>query len=685
MLSSSRWGKINPVLCCAALCLALWTGCTPPGPKALLTGERLIHEGKYEEAIARLKVATELLPTNAQAWNHLGLAYHGAGQVDNAVHAYQTALSLNRNLAATRFNLGCLFLEQNNPNAAVSELSSYTVFNPVSAEGWGKLGLAQLQLGQLNPAEQSFKQALKLESRFPSALNGLGLIQLRRNRTTDAMQYFGMALRQQTNYGPALLNEAIVYQQYLKNRPLALQKYRDYLVINPGAPDAQAVRDMVHALELELGPAYRPAVTNTPPLLATVVTQTVAHANVPTNAAHVGLTNVKATVTVPAVSAPVVQKVQTPVEAEVTVKTNAPQKTVAATEPPKAKPAQPAPSALLVTKTAPTAPVEKPAPSTKPVVVPETVVEKPTVTVRVPDTLPVATPAPAQNLTVPAPEIPAAPVATQTVTVASAPLAEPQTVDTTVPVKAAPATETKPVKKSLIQKINPVHWLSSSAKTPKTPKNGKVVTPLATANRVTSSTPGETLAIPSTPNPSQSASTAAPQTTSRIARYPFVSPPMPQAGDRPAAERALREGSQAHTLGHWQDTVAAYRKAAQADPSYFAARYDLALALFHEQALSQALLEFETALAIDPQSFNARYNFALVLQEANYPLDAANEFNQLAAIAPADNRLHLALGNLYARQLFQPQLARKEYLRLLELEPGHPQALAIRRWLAENP
>lgn len=668
----------NPVLFCAALCLALWTGCTPLGPRALLTGERLIHEGKFEEAIAKLKVATELLPTNAQAWNHLGLAYHGAGQVDNAVHAYQTALSLNRNLAATRFNLGCLFLEQNNPAAAVAELSSYTVFNPVSAEGWGKLGLAQLQLGQLNPAEQSFKQALKLESRFPSALNGLGLIQLRRNRFTDAMQYFGLALRQQTNYSPAILNEAIVYQEYLRNRPMALQRYKDYLAVNPRASDAQSVRDMVHTLELELGLTVRPAISNPPPLLATVVTQSTVLASTPSNAVRPAVTNLKTAIAVPA-PAGVTQVVHKPLlENEPVVKTNAPLVIATRSEPSRAKPA----------------PISKLAVPSKPVVAPEITVETPAIAASVPKVAPVVTPPPAPILTAPPVEPVTMDVVTQTVVVAAAPLAEPQTIKATVPVSTDEAT---PPKKSFLEKINPANWMRSS---PKTAKTAKIVTPLAPDTRVAAAKPPETLAIPSPSGPSSSSTLSRPVVSatplpgpvpasvsgsSRIARYPFVSPPMPQAGDRVAAERALREGAQAHTLGHWPDTVAAYRKAAQADPSFFAARYNLALALFHEQELSPALLEFEAALVIDPQSFNARYNFALALQAANYPQDAANEFNKLVAIAPTDNRLHLALGNLYARQLFQPQLARREYLRLLELDPGHPQALAIRRWLAENP
>src|SRR5215475_6473247 len=64
--------------------LLLATGCTPAGPKALLQGEKLIDKGKYSQAIEKLKLATTLIPTNAQAWNYLGVAYHHARQIDDA-------------------------------------------------------------------------------------------------------------------------------------------------------------------------------------------------------------------------------------------------------------------------------------------------------------------------------------------------------------------------------------------------------------------------------------------------------------------------------------------------------------------------------------------------------------------------------------------------------------------------
>src|ERR1044071_525434 len=77
------------------LTVALFAGCTPPGPRALLDGKRLIEKGRTTEAIEKLKVAVTLLGTNAQAWNYLGVAYHQAGQFTNAESAYLRALALN--------------------------------------------------------------------------------------------------------------------------------------------------------------------------------------------------------------------------------------------------------------------------------------------------------------------------------------------------------------------------------------------------------------------------------------------------------------------------------------------------------------------------------------------------------------------------------------------------------------
>src|SRR5882724_3747647 len=84
--------SIRIVFFACLMLAATLTGCRPPGPKALLAGKELIERGQYSEAIDRLKTATSLLSTNAQAWNYLGLAYHQAGQSDDAPDAYKKAI-----------------------------------------------------------------------------------------------------------------------------------------------------------------------------------------------------------------------------------------------------------------------------------------------------------------------------------------------------------------------------------------------------------------------------------------------------------------------------------------------------------------------------------------------------------------------------------------------------------------
>jgi tetratricopeptide (TPR) repeat protein len=130
----------------------LLTGCTPPGPKALLKGRELIDEGRYPEAVDELKTATSLLATNAEAWNYLGLACHRAGQITNAVLSYQKALSLNHDLAEARYNLGCLWLEQNQFEAAKENFMTYTLRRPGEPEGWGAASGARNGRGRKKPA-----------------------------------------------------------------------------------------------------------------------------------------------------------------------------------------------------------------------------------------------------------------------------------------------------------------------------------------------------------------------------------------------------------------------------------------------------------------------------------------------------------------------------------------------------
>lgn len=592
------------------LLAVLIAGCTPPGPRALLDGKRLLDEGKYPQAVERLKIATSLLTTNAQAWNYLGVAHHRAGQPTDAAVAYKKALDLNRDLLEARYNLGCLWLDQNKLDAAKAEFTAYTLRRGNAAEGWLKLGTAQLRAHETNPAEKSFRETLRVSPQNVEALNGLGLVQFQRNRPREAVQFFGDALKRRPGYRPALLNLATVLDQHLNDRAGALQKYREYLALKPKSADWEAVHAVAQSLERQLAAPQRPPATNA-----------VAHAVASTNTARTTTATV-ARVVAPAKSEP------TPVV-------------------PKTPPATPpANTAAVEVVKLPPEPVIKTSPDARP---------------------PRAAPANQPRAAEPTPPAPA---------------------------PAASAEDAKPAKPGFFARMNPLNLFRREPKS--TPGPTPLPSPKKTASA--SSPPPDAIGKQEPKASSESGasvsnlSSTAPAAgsgqvvgLSAFSRYTYLSPSKPTAGNRREAERAFGQGQQAQRANRLAEAVAAYRHATALDASYFEAYYNLGLAAYESRSYRQALAAWESALAIQQESNDARYNFALALKAANYPIDAANELEKILAANPNDTRAHLVSGNLHAEQLRDPARARAHYLKVLELEPRHPQATAIRYWLVGNP
>ena len=598
---------ISTNVCKLALLLALLAGCTPAGPRALLEGKRLIDEEKYPQAVEKLRVAASLLGgTNALAWNYLGVACQHAGELAEAERAYQRALALNHDLSEVHFNLGCLWLAENKLEAAKAEFTACTLRRSNAVEGFLKLGEVQLRMRDPSAAEKSFSDALRLSPHNAEALNGLGLARLQRGRAGEAAQCFDNALKEQPDYRPALLNLAVVSHQYLKDRQMALEKYREYLALRPPPPNADALAAIVRQLEQELNPPARRVATNE-----------LAQLSPKANAPKPAVTNVARVASVP--------------KAE-------------------SAPSAPKPAPVNVARLEPAPHLTKPAPTN---------VTAPAMNAQV-------VKLPAEPVLKPAQNLPPAP------TMALAPPAEPLVATSSVPASAGGQ---KVAKRGFFQRVNPLNLFRSEEVTPVRP------TPLGP----TTGSPGDESAKRVATGTGPAASLPSPSPNGPGARYAYKSPAKPAPGNRSEAERSFAQGVQAQQAHRLPEAVQAYRLAAQQDPSLFEAHYNLGLAATESGNLPAALAAYENALAVQPQSLDARYNFALALKQANYIADAVNELERVLAGYPNDTRAHLALGNLCAQQLHQPAKARQHYLKVLEVEPRHPQAAAIRFWLAANP
>lgn len=231
---------------CFLLAIALlFSGCSPPGPRALLKGKKFLDRGDVADAVTQFKRATTLLSTNANAWNYYGVALQHAGQPDEAAAAYETALRLDRDLVEAHFNLGSLFLEQNKPEQAKAEFTTYTLRRPNESAGWFKLGLAQLRAGDDLQAERSFSAVHALKDDDADAFNGLGLARVQEGKPRQAAEFFTAALQARPNFAPALLNLATVNDEYLHDSRSALASYQAYVSLAPRPAYYDEVRSII--------------------------------------------------------------------------------------------------------------------------------------------------------------------------------------------------------------------------------------------------------------------------------------------------------------------------------------------------------------------------------------------------------------------------------------------------------
>ncbi|GDY19160.1 hypothetical protein LBMAG56_05050 [Verrucomicrobiota bacterium] len=713
--------------------LVFLTACGPPGPKALLEGERLIREGKPAAAIEPLKDATRHLPKNPQAWNHLGLAYHGAGFHTEAIGAYRRALTLDPNLVSVRYNLGCALLDSNQPAAAQNELMSYINLNARDPEGWLKLGAAQVRLQQYDVADRSVRQALSLNPRLPEAHNTLGMIQLRRGHLKESLPFFQSALQIQPNYAPALLNLALLYHQYLPVRTLearrfALAKYREYLAVTPRPANWAAVQELATSLERELAPAPRP----TPPAavaqvqistnLLTKGSNTVTSAVRPLVITPPALATPKpepstseirvATVTTPAKPAP--PSPPKPVVSDV-ARFTPPTPTPAPTPPPPTPivavpvPRKPAPSfdpeISRVRSTEFPPPVsavptarnfEPPPVPVPPTPTPPTPPAPPAVTAFIPPPSPPPVVFRTTTITpsVPAP-VPSLPRANPMPPTPAVPPTPPPVIDTTQYVPQAERvkiTQAAPDRPGFWARNNPVNLFRSKPKTPpavtpldlNAPRRSPAAT--ATAASTAKSPSPAVVAVITPPTPPKPAIVPVPASAPPVAtpRYSYRNPSRPVPGNRAEAETHFFRGSAAHKQGDTVQALQSYRSAVSLDPAFFEAQHNLGTLAYDSGNLAESLMAFENALAINPRAANTRYNFAIALRKGGHHQDAATELTRALADEPRDVQGHFALANLYAQQLRQPQLAREHYDRVLLLNPNHSQAASIRAWLKEH-
>ena len=158
-------------------------------------GNRLLQEGKAQEAAEAYRKAVQLDSHNAQWQYNLSLALAKLGDRDGQKNALQRALQIDPSVAATHNDLGLVYLSEGKLDAAEREFQAALEINPKFAEAQNNLGVVYSRQGKESEATTLFRQATENDPTYARAFVNLGLLMARRGDFPAARKEIQRALK----------------------------------------------------------------------------------------------------------------------------------------------------------------------------------------------------------------------------------------------------------------------------------------------------------------------------------------------------------------------------------------------------------------------------------------------------------------------------------------------------------
>ena len=218
-------------------------------PKTLIIwnilGVSLQAQGKLDQAITAYNKAISIKPYYI-AYGNMGNALKAQGKLDKAITAYNSALSLKPDYPNAYYNIGNVLQEQGKLDQAITAYNKALSHKPDYTDAYINMGSALKKQGKLDEALKAFNKAISLKPDYAEIYNNIGLIFHNQGKFDQAIDAYKKAISLKPNYADTYSNMGNVFQAQGKIDQ-AITAYKNAISLNP--QNAEAYNNMGVALK----------------------------------------------------------------------------------------------------------------------------------------------------------------------------------------------------------------------------------------------------------------------------------------------------------------------------------------------------------------------------------------------------------------------------------------------------
>ncbi len=202
-----------------------------------LMGASAAQIGQLDDAILAFEKAISIKPDYAEAYNNMGLALKDQGKVKEATEAYNKALSIKPDFADAYHNAGNILQEQGKLDEAIQAYSKALSIKPDNADAYNNMGVALKDQDNLEEAIEAYNKAVSIKPDYAEAYYNAGNVFQEQGMLDKTIEAYTKALSINPDYPEAYFNLGNALKDQCKLGE-ALEAYNKAVSIKPDYAEA---------------------------------------------------------------------------------------------------------------------------------------------------------------------------------------------------------------------------------------------------------------------------------------------------------------------------------------------------------------------------------------------------------------------------------------------------------------